>query len=92
MARELIGSEHFLEVYVSTPLEVCEQRDPKGLYKKARSGLLPNLSGIGSVYEPPINPDLSINAIDGQRTRELTESVMTWLDTGAVDTASGWEI
>ncbi|WP_414707470.1 sulfate adenylyltransferase subunit CysN [Rhodoferax sp. UBA5149] len=61
MARELIGSENFLEVYVSTPLDVCEQRDVKGLYKKARSGLLPNLTGLNSPYEAPEHPDLELN-------------------------------
>ncbi|MGF6089689.1 sulfate adenylyltransferase subunit CysN [Pseudomonas sp. 18173] len=62
MARELIGEENFVEVYVSTPLEVCEQRDVKGLYKKARSGQLPNLSGVGSPYEAPLEADVEINA------------------------------
>ena len=62
MARELIGPENFVEVYVSTPLAVCEQRDVKGLYKKARSGLLPNMSGIGSPYEPPLAPQIILNA------------------------------
>jgi bifunctional enzyme CysN/CysC len=62
MARELIGEENFVEVFVSTPLEVCEQRDVKGLYKKARSGLLPNLSGVGSPYEAPEAADFEINA------------------------------
>jgi bifunctional enzyme CysN/CysC len=61
MARELIGSENFVEVYVSTPLEVCEQRDVKGLYKKARAGQLPNMSGIGSPYEPPTAPTITLN-------------------------------
>ena len=61
MARELIGAENFVEVYVSTPLSVCEARDVKGLYKKARAGQLPNLSGIGSLYEPPETPDAVIN-------------------------------
>ena len=56
MARELIGAERFIEVYVDTQLEVCEQRDPKGLYKKARSGQLPNMTGINSPYEPPLSP------------------------------------
>jgi bifunctional enzyme CysN/CysC len=62
MARELIGEGNFVEVYVSTSLEICEQRDVKGLYKKARSGQLPNLSGVGSPYEPPPAADLEINA------------------------------
>ena len=56
MARELIGEDHFIEVFVDTPLEVCEQRDPKGLYKKARRGQLPNMTGINSPYEPPLSP------------------------------------
>jgi bifunctional enzyme CysN/CysC len=62
MARELIGPENFVEVYVSTSLEVCEQRDVKGLYKKARNGQLPNLSGIGSPYEAPTEPDIQITS------------------------------
>jgi bifunctional enzyme CysN/CysC len=57
MARELIGAENFMEVYVSTSLEVCEQRDVKGLYKQARAGKIPNMTGINSPYEPPENPD-----------------------------------
>ena len=64
MARELIGEENFVEVFVSTPLEVCEQRDVKGLYKKARSGQLPNLSGVGSPYEPPKEKDQAVNITD----------------------------
>jgi len=62
MARELIGPENFTEVYVSTPLAVCEQRDAKGLYKKARSGQLPNMSGISSPYEPPLAPQITLNS------------------------------
>jgi bifunctional enzyme CysN/CysC len=61
MAKELIGAENFIEVYISTPIEVCEQRDNKGLYKKARSGNLPNFSGISSPYEAPINPDVKLD-------------------------------
>jgi bifunctional enzyme CysN/CysC len=62
MARELIGKNNFVEVFVSTPLAVCEQRDPKGLYKKARSGQIPNMTGINSPYEIPENPDITIAA------------------------------
>ena len=61
MARELMDEGEFLEVYVNTPLEVCEQRDPKGLYKKARAGELPNFTGIGSEYQPPENPELVLD-------------------------------
>lgn len=65
MARDLIGTDNFLEVYVNTSLEVCESRDPKGLYKKARKGELPNLSGIGSPYEPPEAPDVVVDGASG---------------------------
>lgn len=61
MARVLIGTENFIEVYVNTSLEVCEQRDVKGLYRKARSGLLPNMSGISSPYEVPLQPQVTLN-------------------------------
>ncbi|MDC9582636.1 adenylyl-sulfate kinase [Xenorhabdus sp. PR6a] len=56
--RELMGEGRFLEVYVDTPLAVCEARDPKGLYKKARAGELPNFTGIDTVYEAPEQPDV----------------------------------
>ena len=60
-AREIIGSDNFIEVYVSTPLEECERRDIKGLYKKARDGKIPNFTGISSPYEVPVNPDIVID-------------------------------
>ena len=60
-AREIIGSEYFLEVYLETPLEVCEMRDPHGLYKKARSGGLPEFTGITSPYEAPVEAALTLN-------------------------------
>ena len=62
MARELIGPENFIEVYVSTPLEVCEQRDVKGLYKKARSGQLPNMTGVNSSYDVPELPNVTLDS------------------------------
>jgi len=61
MARQLIGPENFFEVFVKTSLEVCEQRDVKGLYLKARKGLLPNMTGVGSPYEAPDKADLEID-------------------------------
>jgi bifunctional enzyme CysN/CysC len=62
MARELVGPDEFIEIFVDTPLEVCEQRDPKGLYKKARRGQLQNFTGLDSPYEPPGNPELTLSA------------------------------
>jgi bifunctional enzyme CysN/CysC len=61
MARDLVGEDEFLEIFVDTPLEACEARDPKGLYKKARAGLIPNFTGVSSPYEPPETPDLVLN-------------------------------
>jgi len=62
MARELIGPDDFVEVYMSAALDVCEGRDPKGLYKKARAGQLPNMSGIGSPYEAPLQPHVTLDS------------------------------
>ena len=61
MVRELMGEGEFLEVYVDTPLGVAEQRDVKGLYKKARQGQIKNFTGIDSPYEPPENPDIRVD-------------------------------
>ena len=62
MAKEIIGDDLFTLVYVDTPLEVCEQRDPKGLYKKARSGEIPNFTGIGAEFEEPKRSDYELSA------------------------------
>jgi len=55
----------FVEVFVDTPIELCEQRDPKGLYAKARAGDLPGFTGIDSPYEPPLAPELALRPVDG---------------------------
>ena len=60
IAKDIIGEDRFIELFVNCPLSVCEQRDPKGLYKKARQGLIKNFTGIDSIYEPPANPDLEV--------------------------------
>ncbi len=66
MAKEIIGEIDFIEIYVNAPLEVCEARDVKGLYAKARKGLIPDFTGITSPFEAPENPALEI------KTDELT--------------------
>ena len=58
--RSLVKDNEFIEVFVDTPLEVCESRDPKGLYKKARNGEIPNFTGISSPYEAPTRPEIHI--------------------------------
>lgn len=61
LAKSIIGAEKFLEVYLSTPLEVCESRDPKGLYKEARAGRRGNFTGVTQRYEAPLEPDIAID-------------------------------
>ncbi len=61
LARDIIDREHFIEIFLSASLEICEKRDVKGLYKEARNGNIKNFTGIDSLYEIPINPDLEIN-------------------------------
>jgi adenylylsulfate kinase len=60
LAREIIGPDRFVEVFVNCPLEVCEQRDVKGLYKKARAGLIKNFTGIDAAYEKPEHPQIEL--------------------------------
>ena len=66
LARERLKADQFMEIFVDTPLAECERRDPKGLYRKARSGKLKNFTGIDSAYESPGDPDIHI------RTPEMT--------------------
>ena len=61
MAREIIGAEDFREVYIATPLEECERRDVKGLYARARKGVVKDFTGISAPFEAPTNPDLSLD-------------------------------
>jgi adenylyl-sulfate kinase len=76
MAARIIGPQNFVEIYVSTPLDVCETRDPKGLYVKARSGLIKDFTGISAEYEPPIDGDFvidtSVSALDKNIARILS--------------------
>ena len=65
-AKQIIGEENFVEVYIKADLRICEARDPKGLYKKARAGEIPMFTGITSPYEEPINPNMFI------KTDEMT--------------------
>lgn len=75
LARSTVGDGQFIEVFVDTPLELCEARDPKGLYQKARQGKIPQFTGIDSPYEAPENPEIYL---DGSKL-SITESVNTIL-------------
>ena len=78
--RDLVEDGEFIEVFVDTPLEVCESRDPKGLYKKARNGEIPNFTGISSPYEAPKNPEIHIDN-DGLSIEEAADVVVKYLTT-----------
>ena len=84
MAKSLFEPDDFLEVFVDTPLAIAEQRDPKGLYKKARSGKLPNFTGIDSEYQPPRNPSLTLET-EGQTVAESAKVLVELIATRAQD-------
>ncbi|MDQ4149757.1 MAG: adenylyl-sulfate kinase [Actinomycetota bacterium] len=75
--RELVGD--FIEVYVSTPIEVCEQRDVKGLYQKARQGIVKGFTGVDDPYEPPLNPEVEIPTV-GQSPEEAAKMILDELE------------
>jgi bifunctional enzyme CysN/CysC len=83
MARGLMGPDEFIEIFVDTPLEICEQRDPKGLYKKARRGELRNFTGLDSPYERPNNPELTLDALNN-RASDLADSVIHFMHQGGL--------
>ncbi|MBI3873286.1 MAG: adenylyl-sulfate kinase [candidate division Zixibacteria bacterium] len=74
--RSLIGD--FVEVYVSTPLEVCAGRDVKGLYKRAMAGEIPQFTGVSDPYEPPLAPELTLDTLS-QTADESAEEILRWL-------------
>lgn len=77
MVRELLAAGQFVEIFVDTPLHVCETRDPKGLYRKARAGELTNFTGIDAVYEVPLQPELHL---DGEQlVTKLSEEIIDLL-------------
>jgi len=76
--RDLVKKDEFIEVFIDTPLEICESRDPKGLYKKARNGEIPNFTGISSPYEAPKNAEILIKN-DGIDAEEAAGIVVEYL-------------
>ena len=75
MAAKIIGKDNFVEVYISTPIEVCEQRDVKGLYAKARRGEIKDFTGVSAPFEAPQSPDLELDT----SSLSLEESVNSLL-------------
>jgi adenylylsulfate kinase len=78
MVRKQLPAGHFIEVFVDTPLSVCESRDPKGLYKKARAGEIKNFTGIDSAYELPENPEVHIKTAE-KSVEECAKQVVEYL-------------
>lgn len=78
LARDLAGSDDFVEVFADASLDSCEERDPKGLYKKARAGQIPEFTGISAPYEAPENPELHIRT-DQHSVEECVEMVLSYL-------------
>jgi len=81
MAREMVEAGEFLEVYVDTPLDVAEARDPKGLYKKARAGAISHFTGVDSPYEAPVDPELVLDTTR-ESAEELADRIVTYLRSG----------
>ncbi|MFV1850395.1 MAG: sulfate adenylyltransferase subunit CysN [Thalassospira sp.] len=79
LARSLVEKDEFIEVFIDTPLEVCEQRDVKGLYKKARAGEIANFTGIDSPYERPENAEIIVNTVD-QSAEAAAEQIVAKLE------------
>jgi bifunctional enzyme CysN/CysC len=78
MARDLVAPGEFIEIFVDTPLAACEERDPKGLYKKARRGELQNFTGLDSPYEAPSNPELTLNALN-ENPSDLADRIIDYM-------------
>jgi adenylyl-sulfate kinase len=83
-ACQIVRPERFIEIFVECPLEICEQRDPKGLYRKVRQGTLSNFTGIDSPYETPLKPELTLHSA-GEPVAACAEKVVNYLkETGIV--------
>jgi len=80
LVREMFESAEFVEVFLNVPLDICESRDPKGLYKKARSGLIKNFTGIDSPYENPETPEILIEWSNTSVNQEL-DQIVSYLKT-----------
>ena len=76
--RRIVEFQDYVEVFVNTPLEICEQRDVKGLYKKARTGEIKNFTGISAPYETPTNPSIEINTIE-ESPEEAVEKIISFI-------------
>jgi len=79
-ARQIIGDDKFVEIYIRCSLEVCEKRDSKGMYKKARAGKIKNFTGISDEYDVPKNPEIVVDS-ENQNTDENVKQILSYLRT-----------
>ncbi len=78
IVRDIVGDKDFIEVFVDTPLEICEQRDVKGLYAKARKGEIKNFTGISAPYEAPVNPEIAVKT-ENKSVEESAQEVFNYV-------------
>lgn len=82
-AKQIIGVENFIEIFINAPLEICENRDVKGLYKKARNGEIENFTGINAPFEAPLNPEIEIKTAElsvEQSIQKLLENILPLIE------------
>jgi adenylylsulfate kinase len=79
LVRTIVGKDDFFEVYVYAPLQACEERDPKGLYKKARAGLVPEFTGISAPYEEPEHPEIRLDT-EKKNPEQAVEELLAFLE------------
>ena len=82
-AKQIIGAENFIEIFINAPLEICENRDVKGLYKKARNGEIENFTGINAPFEAPLNPEIEIKTAElsvKQSIQKLLENILPLIE------------
>lgn len=77
-AKKIIGEDNFIEIFVNTPIKICEKRDPKNLYKKSKNNEIKNFTGISQVYEEPENADINLNT-ENKNLEELSLEIINYL-------------
>jgi sulfate adenylyltransferase len=86
--RAMIGGDRFCEIFVDTPLEICEERDPKGMYTLAREGQIKGFTGIDDPYEPPANPEITLDTVNHSAEENAERIVAYLIERGFIDTTA----
>ena len=87
--RKMVGEEHFIEIYVDTPIEVCEQRDVKGLYARARRGQITGFTGVDDPYEEPVNPEITLDTVSNDPAMNARK-IIEYLEERSFLLPDGW--